>query len=388
MVLIFTIITVAQSLGNYGEYETDKAYIKLTTLKKAAILALRNIYKVASHTFHVYLWDLVQGARDNESHALTRVKENRNQYLVQSRLADLAGLKLNLHSAKDTLDFLKKHFVKESSDQLIIKWMDILRHSRAPGISIYEWCNSFAPLIRTFLRIAQVPNFSAVELQRVNKCITAQITDYEQAVLAQANDKWKPIALADGAFDLDELKKGISAADSTFSVRKYKPTTLILEYLVSRASKQGVSIPAFVTEKSLSTKKKRTPDEGPKRGVKRFKPDRVRPVYSMDQDSWEDEDYEEHYDANWEENEAADEDGSSSWDTLAFQQKATFPPCTTPYCKEKNICTYCPRYAQRGVLRHPYTECPEVIQSWSDVDTLNAVVCPFLGCLDYPTSRP
>jgi hypothetical protein len=155
---------VSQSLGNYGEYEADKAYIKLTTLKKAAILALRNIYKVASQTFHVYLWDLIQGARDNESHVFTRVKENRNQYLVQSRLADLAGLKLKPHSAKDTLDFLKKHFVKESSDQLIIKWMDILRHSRAPGISIYEWCNSFAPLIRTFLRIAQVPDLSAVEL--------------------------------------------------------------------------------------------------------------------------------------------------------------------------------------------------------------------------------
>jgi hypothetical protein len=57
--------TVSQSMGNYGEYEADKAYFKLTTLKKAAILALRNIYKVASHTFHVYLWDLMQGARVN-----------------------------------------------------------------------------------------------------------------------------------------------------------------------------------------------------------------------------------------------------------------------------------------------------------------------------------
>jgi hypothetical protein len=130
--------TVSQSLENYGEYEADKAYIKLNTLKKAAVLALRNIYKVASHTFHVYLWDLIQGARDNESHVFKRVKENHNQYLVQARLADLAGLRLKPHSAKDTLDFLQKHFVKESSDQLIIKWMDILRHSRAPGISIYE----------------------------------------------------------------------------------------------------------------------------------------------------------------------------------------------------------------------------------------------------------
>jgi hypothetical protein len=57
----------------------------------------------------------------------------------------------------------------------------------------------------------------------------------------------------------------------------------------------------------------------------------------MDQDTWEDEGYEEGQDANWEEDEAAEDDGSFTWDTLAFQQKATFPPCTTPYCKEKNI---------------------------------------------------
>jgi hypothetical protein len=85
----------------------------------------------------------------------TRIKESHNQYLVQVKLADAAGLKLKPHSAKDTLDFLKKHFAKESIAQLIIKSMDILSHSRAPRISIYEWCNSFSPLIRVFIRISQ-----------------------------------------------------------------------------------------------------------------------------------------------------------------------------------------------------------------------------------------
>jgi hypothetical protein len=83
-------------------------------------LALRNIDKVASQTFHVYLWDLLQGARTNDSHVFTRIKESHNQYLVQPKLTDASGLRLKPHSAKDTLDFLKKHFVKESSDQLII----------------------------------------------------------------------------------------------------------------------------------------------------------------------------------------------------------------------------------------------------------------------------
>ncbi len=30
------------------------------------------------------------------------------------------------------------------------------------------------------------------ELQRVNKCITSQITDFEQAILAQFSDKGSP----------------------------------------------------------------------------------------------------------------------------------------------------------------------------------------------------
>jgi hypothetical protein len=57
-------------------------YVKIATLKAAALLALRNVYQVASHTFHVYLWDLLPGARENGSHVFTQVKEGRNQYLV------------------------------------------------------------------------------------------------------------------------------------------------------------------------------------------------------------------------------------------------------------------------------------------------------------------
>jgi hypothetical protein len=175
---------VAQSNGDYGEYEADKAYIKLTTLKKAAIIALRAIYKVASHTFHVYLWDLMPGTRANESHVFTRIRECRNQQLVQVRQADAAGMVLKPYSAEDTLTFLEKNFVQDTGDQHIIKWMDILRNTRHPGIGIYEWCNSFSPLIRFFLRISQVDDLSNVEQHIVNKCITAQITDFEQAILS------------------------------------------------------------------------------------------------------------------------------------------------------------------------------------------------------------
>ena len=63
--------TVAQATDGSGSYESDKAHVKIATLKSAALLALRNVYQVASHTFHVYLWDLIPGARENTSHVFT-----------------------------------------------------------------------------------------------------------------------------------------------------------------------------------------------------------------------------------------------------------------------------------------------------------------------------
>ncbi len=104
------------TLKDDAKTDVNKAYVKLATLKNAALLALRNVYQVASHTFHVYLWDLLPGARENASHVFTQFKEGRNQYLVQAKQAEAAGLKLRPHSAKDTLTFLHKHFVKENCD--------------------------------------------------------------------------------------------------------------------------------------------------------------------------------------------------------------------------------------------------------------------------------
>jgi hypothetical protein len=90
--------TVSQANDNSGRYEADKAYVKIATLKAAALQALRSVYLVASHTFHVYMWDLLPGARaENTSHVFTQVKEGRNQYLLQAKQAEDAGLKLRPH---------------------------------------------------------------------------------------------------------------------------------------------------------------------------------------------------------------------------------------------------------------------------------------------------
>jgi hypothetical protein len=73
------------------------------------------------------------------------------------------------------------------------------------------------------------------------------------------------LTLAEGSFGLEELKKDISSANAKFSVRKYKPTALILEYLVSRATKQGVAAPPITTAKPNSGKAKRSSAEDSKR---------------------------------------------------------------------------------------------------------------------------
>jgi hypothetical protein len=93
--------TVSQANGSSGDYEADKTYVNLAILKSAALLALRNVYKVALHTFHVYLWDLLPGARENESQVFTLVKERRNQYLVQAKQAEAGGLQLRPHSTNE-----------------------------------------------------------------------------------------------------------------------------------------------------------------------------------------------------------------------------------------------------------------------------------------------
>jgi hypothetical protein len=214
--------------------------------------------------------------------------------------------------------------------------MDILRHTRVPGTSLYEWCNSFSPLIRAFLRISQDVDLGTVEQHRVSKCITAQITDFEQSVLVQANDKWRLITLADGAFDLDELKKDISAADAKFAGRKYKPTALILEYLMARASKQNVHVPSFVTEKSPSATKKRVSEGITKRPMKRFNAKRQRPVFHTEHESWEDDEDHPQLEEDWEEDQSEGDD-STCWDSFAFHQKSTFPHCSTQFCKDRNI---------------------------------------------------
>ena len=166
------------------------------------------------------------------------------------------------------------------------------------------------------------------ELQRVNKCITSQITDFEQAILAQVSDKWKPLTLADGAFDLDELKRDISSSDAKFVVRKYKPTAPILEYLTARAARQQVPLPSFMTLKSATEKKKRASGVQEGNHTKRFRNGRKRSLFLLDQDVEEDDEQFDQQEDEGEDVQSPEGTGELEWDTLAFEQRKSFAHCT------------------------------------------------------------
>ncbi len=59
-----------------------------------------------------------------------------------------------------------------------------------------------------------------------------------------------------------------------------------MEYLVSRAVKQGIAAPPFATVKPNSGKAKRGAEEDGKRPQKRFQGGRQRQLYTMEQDLW------------------------------------------------------------------------------------------------------
>ncbi len=150
-------------------------------------------------------------------------------------------------------------------------------------------------------------------------------------------DKWKPLTLADDVFDLDELKLDISASDAKFAVRKYKPTALILEYLTSRAARQQVPLPSFMTLKSAMVKKKRVSDAQVDNHAKRFRKGRQRSIFLLDQDAEEEDDQEDLQDYDAEDAQDSIDAGESDWDSLAFEPRKSFSPCTTPFCKDRNI---------------------------------------------------
>jgi hypothetical protein len=80
----------ANSMGPWLAYELQlqqNARQQILSMKSSLKLLLAQIQKFTSHTFHVFLRDLVPGAKLERSLLFTRVVEHRNQYLTRNRTA-------------------------------------------------------------------------------------------------------------------------------------------------------------------------------------------------------------------------------------------------------------------------------------------------------------
>jgi hypothetical protein len=71
------------------------------------------------------------------------------------------------------------------------------------------------------------------------------VTDHESQVLALHSDECKGTKIAEGEFDLKNLKTAISAVESK-TQRAYKPPLQMHEFLRQRALKHHAPVPTFV----------------------------------------------------------------------------------------------------------------------------------------------
>ncbi len=96
-------------------------------------------------------------------------------------------------------------------------------------------------------------------------------------------------------------------------------------------------LPSFMLAKSAEVKKKRSSDVRVDNQTKRFRKGRQRPLVLLHQDADENDEQDDHKDDDEEDYQDSDGAGESVWDSLAFEQRKSFPHCTTPFCKERNI---------------------------------------------------
>ena len=84
---------------------------------------------------------------------------------------------------------------------------------------------------------------------------------------------------------------------------------------------------------------------------KRFRKGRQRPLFLLDQDAEEDDEQDDLQEDDSEDVQDPDGAGEADWDSLAFVQRKSFAPCTTPFCKERNIAHTHSTDRQRGRLQ-------------------------------------
>ena len=113
------------------------------------------------------------------------------------------------YTAKNTLDFIEKKFVKTNANTAHIAWSNILLHTRIIGQAIYQWQASFDPLIRNFEQ-ARSKKMRKSQTKDVKQLIAKQITDSEKIILSGISAKYSIDNVDKGTFVLKEFQDDLA----------------------------------------------------------------------------------------------------------------------------------------------------------------------------------
>jgi hypothetical protein len=223
--------------------ERVKAKTKIKANVSAIKQALRRIYQLNTDTFHAFLVDLIPRARENKSHLFTRIKAEREQYLVRQRVykkakgspTALAIRQAKAHSALHTLEFIEQHYVKENENSVHILWTQILLHTREPMMNVYNWTVSFELPVRRTTQ-CQRSALKKDQALRIRTLIAKQMTDAEKLTITTIDTSLTADLIDSGAYKLDDLKTFLATHIARFEAA-YSPTSSvrIMRYLRTRA---------------------------------------------------------------------------------------------------------------------------------------------------------
>ena len=257
-------LIVARALSNFTgaalsahELQLQQtAQQSIDSMRSSLKLLLARIQKFTSHTFHVFLRDLIPGARKGRSLLFTRIVEHRNQYLAGNR----SNATAKAYSAKDTLSFIEANYVQDNDNTVHIAWTAILLHTRELLQPLYQWQASFDPLLRKYEQ-ARTKTLTKTETRKLKCLIAKQVTDDEKVILAGIDASFTIEGIDKGTYKLRTFQDKLAANASRFQSKKYTPDARILTYLRVRAQDFNVPVPSFM--------KKRTQDKG--KGVSQAK---------------------------------------------------------------------------------------------------------------------
>ena len=304
---------------------------KLVAYESKVKKLLQGLYKVNSHTFHVFLWDLFPQARTKKSIEFTQVVEAYRQHQSQY-IANVAGFKE--HTAKDTLKFLRQTFVKSSGDSLHILWTSILLHTRKDGVTIYDWCRSYTPMINAWVETANAnlkagkkpKKFKKSKIKEVNRLIATQLTDNEQAIITSVHPLYTCTVLVEGDYDRELLLVKISEANAKFH-RAYKPTPTIRTYINNRNDKHKKGLSTLF--ETLQVDK----SQGKGTGTKTPRNRQPKRQHYLIEDGIDNEEVDAGSDIHFE-----DENEEEAREAFPVYKKPYEKRnCVNPYCVKKNI---------------------------------------------------